>query len=318
MLAGCRTPQPSLETVQRSQPLLGTFVTITAHGLDRESLQASITAAFDEFHRVDRLLSIHRPDSEVSRVNSLSGTGPVTVSEEFREMLAGALAVSRATEGAFDVTIGPVTQLWGFIWKDHRLPTADELNRVLPLVGHEKAVLRPDGLVELARSGMMLDFGGIGKGMAVDRAIEVLRERGVQSAMVKAGGDLRVLGLPPGQRHWLVQLEDPAKERRRKMVKLFSGALSTSGNYENYFEVSGQRYSHIIDPRTGLPIQGIASCTVLAPTCAESDALATAFFVMGIGPALCRHGAAKAVRFVTEDLQTVESRRFVEMQGSSR
>lgn len=304
--------------MQRSQPLLGTFVTITAFGPDRETLQRAVSDAFEEFRRSDALLSVHRQDSELARLNAAAGRGPVAVSPELAEALKKAQEISLRTGGAFDVTIGPLAQLWGFIWKEHRLPTTEELARVLPLTGHTNLVLFADGRVELRKAGMMLDFGGIGKGMAVDRAIEVLERAGVSGAMVKAGGDLRVTGLPPGQESWEVQIEDPAKQGRRAAIELRTGALSTSGSYENFFEVEGQRYSHILDPKSGLPIQGIASCTVLARTCAESDALATAFFVIGTEETLARFGNENPVRFVLDSGQVVESKAFNEELKSSR
>lgn len=309
LAAACRTPQPRLETVQRSQPLLGTFVTITVHGADRAGLHRAVNEAFEEFRKVDALLSIHRNDSELALLNARAGQGPVAVSAELAETLRQALQMSELTGGAFDVTIGPIAQLWGFIWKEHRLPSSDELARVLPLAGHRKIRLTEDRRAELP-PGMQLDFGGMGKGLAVDRAIAALERHGVGSAMVKAGGDLRVLGLPPGKDGWEVQIEDPAKQGRRASFKIKHGALSTSGNYENFFEVEGRRYSHIIDPRNGMPVEGIASCTVLAPTCAESDVLGTAFFVMGPEQVSASFNHAYAVRFVLTDGKVVETSRF--------
>jgi thiamine biosynthesis lipoprotein len=145
--------------------------------------------------------------------------------------------------------------------------------------------------------GISLDLGGIAKGYAVDCAVEKLRSVGVTNAMVKAGGDLRVMGAPPGKTNWIVQLEDPRKEGRRTKIPLRDAALSTSGNYENYFEIDGVRYSHILNPRTGWPVQGIVACTVIAPTCMESDALATACFVYGVEKSLEKFGARFPMRF---------------------
>lgn len=301
LLAGCRHPAPALaEKVQRSQPLLGTFVTITAYGGDRAVLNEAISAAFDEFRRVDQLLSIHRQDTELARLNARAANAPVPVSPELYELLLRARKISERTDGALDLTIGPLAQLWGFISKEHRLPAAEELDRILPLVGYENLRLQ-DQTVQFLRPGMFLDPGGIGKGYAVDLAVGILAARGVKSAMVKAGGDLRVLGLPPGQESWPVQIEDPTKEGARHIIQLHSGALSTSGNYENYFEVDGVRYSHILNPKTGLPIQGIASCTATASTCLETDALATAFFVLGPEASLRRFGQQYGVRFIVNN-----------------
>ena len=302
-LGGCRASRAnaSLEPVRRSQPLLGTFVTITVYGPDRGRLNEAVSAAFETFHEADALMSVHRPDSQISRVNREGALHPVRVAPGLFSVLEHAGRIASESGGAFDVTIGPLTRLWGFIWKEYRLPTDSELARVKPLVDFN--LLRLDAAsatVELARPGMMVDLGGIGKGVAVDWAIARLRSFGVTNAMVRAGGDLRVMGTPPGREAWDVQIEDPGKEGRRVAIRLRDAALSTSGSYENYFMINGRRYSHILDPRSGLPVQGIASCTLIAPTCAESDAWATACFVYGVESSLQEFGDRFPMRFVLE------------------
>ncbi|MDG2215041.1 MAG: FAD:protein FMN transferase, partial [Verrucomicrobiota bacterium] len=146
--------------------------------------------------------------------------------------------------------------------------------------------------------GMSIDSGGFGKGYAVDRAIEALKKTGIKNAMVKAGGDLRVMGLPPGKTHWTVFIEDPQKKGKRVEVPLRGGALSTSGNYENFFIEKGKRYGHLLDPRTGHPVEGIGSCTVVASTCFESDAYATAACVVGVKRSRELLGKRYGLRFV--------------------
>jgi thiamine biosynthesis lipoprotein len=169
---------------------------------------------------------------------------------------------------------------------------------VLPRVNYRHVELNAaQRTIRFTHPGISIDLGGIGKGVAVDMAIARLRELGVTNAMVKAGGDLRVMGTPPGEEFWTVQLEDPRKRGQRVSIPLREAALSTSGNYENFFEVEGRRYSHILDPRTGMPVQGIAACTVIAPTCAESDAWATAGFVYGAERSVQRFSDRFAVRF---------------------
>ncbi|MEK7676925.1 MAG: FAD:protein FMN transferase [Verrucomicrobiota bacterium] len=300
LLAGCQIPpkQPNLERVRRSQPLLGTFVTITAYGPDRERAQQAVSAAFDEFHRIDALMSLHRPDSELSRLNRSAARGPVEISGDLFRVLAKAQEIASETDGAFDVTIRPLVDAWGFIWKEYRLLTEAELRAVLPRVDFRQVELSSGRrTVRFRKANVSLDLGGIAKGYAVDCAIERLRSLGVTNAMVKAGGDLRVIGAPPGKPAWEVQLEDPRKKGRRTRIPLRDAALSTSGNYENYFVAGGKRYSHILNPRTGLPVEGIAACTVIAPTCMESDAWATACFVQGAAPSLNQLGRRFAIRF---------------------
>ena len=288
-------------------------MTITAFGADEAQTQTAVSAAFDEIHRVDLLLSIHKTNSETAQLNAQAAGRAMEISPELRLVISTALEIARRTEGAFDPTIGPLAQVWGFIWKEYRLPSKAELERVLPLVDYRNVTIETNGTmaqVSFAKAGMFLDFGGIGKGYAVDRAIGILRERGVTNAMVKAGGDLRVIGTPPGKHGWEVQVEDPSKLGKRTTIVLREGALSTSGNYENFFEVGGRRYSHIIDPRNGMPVEGIVSCTVTANTCIESDAYATAFFVMGAEPALVQFGDEFGIRTVDTKLRVRESVKF--------
>jgi thiamine biosynthesis lipoprotein len=298
LLTSCRTSQPSHEPVRRSEPLLGTFVTISVYGANRERVNAAISDAFDEFRRVDALMSIHRADSELTRVNARASLCPVVVSPELFRVIAKALDIAEQTEGSFDITIRPLADLWGFTWKEYRLPTDAQLRAVLPRVNFRLVELNAEKrTVHFQAAGVSLDLGGIAKGHAVDSAIDKLRSIGFTNAMVKAGGDLRVIGLPPGKTNWIVQLEDPGKEGRRVKIPLRDAALSTSGNYENYFEIEGVRYSHILNPRTGRPVQGVAACTVIAPTCIESDALATACFVYGVERSLAKFGPRLPMRF---------------------
>jgi FAD:protein FMN transferase len=320
LLAGCRaTPRSrGIEPLRRSQPLLGTFVTVTIFTADREAGQHAINEAFAEFRQVDALMSIHRPESEISQVNAKAWHNPVVVSPQLFQVLAAGQEIARQTDGAFDMTVGPLVQLWGFLWKQYRLPTEAELKEVLPRVGYQQVELNPaTRTVRFLREGISLDLGGIAKGYAVDRAIERLQQLGIDAAMVKAGGDLRVIGLPPEQSGWEVQLEDPRKQGKRTMLQLKPGALSTSGNYENYFVVNGHRYSHILDPRTGLPIQNIAACTLLASTCMASDAWATACVVLGAERSISQFGSRFPMQFtmVAEDGVTLTSQKTPDFPG---
>jgi thiamine biosynthesis lipoprotein len=295
--------------VRRSQPLLGTFVVITVYAPDRAVANAAVSAAFEEFRRVDALMSLHRPDSELSRLNERASLEPVVVSPELFQVIAKAQEIAERTEGSFDITIRPLAELWGFIWKEYRLPTERELRSTLPQVNYRFVQMDPERrAVYFLAPGVSLDLGGIAKGYAVDCAIQKLRNLGITTAMVKAGGDLRVIGAPPGKSAWLVQLEDPRKKRRRPTILLRDAALSTSGNYENGFEINGQRYAHILNPRTGLPVQGMAACSVIAPTCLESDALATGCFVYGVKKSFNQFGHCYPIRFTLTPLAANEAR----------
>jgi len=277
-LCGCQAKQ-----VRRSQPLLGSFATISvAQVNDRQRAHQAIDSAFAEIRRIDSLMSVHRPESELSRINRVPKNQWAKVSDDLFLVLTKAMEISKATEGAFDVTIGPLTQLWGFIWKEYRLPSEVELRETLPRVGFQHLELDPaTKSIRFKRPGMSIDLGGIAKGYAVDCAMNALTSRGMTNAMVKCGGDLRVSGeARPGQA-WEIQIQDSIHSGRRSKLRLMNGALSTAGNYENYFIIDGKRYAHIVDPRHGLPVEGMASCSVIAPTCLESDGWSTALFVYG-------------------------------------
>ena len=283
LAAGCASPR---DFVRRAQPLLGTYVVITAYG---DNASGAISAGFEEIRRIDRVMSLHRADSELSKVNAREMK---ILSEDLFRAIAKAEDVSALTEGSFDVTIRPVAEAWGFIRKEYRVPSQAELSVARSKVGYRSVQLnRMDRSIRFLRDGVTIDLGGIAKGYAVDCAIEKLRSLGITNAMVRAGGDLRVMG------EWPVQIEDPEKRGRRTTIQLKDMAISTSGNYENYFVVDGKRYGHILDPRTGLPVERTGSCSVIAQTCMESDALATALFVYGPQRTAKRFGNSINVRF---------------------
>ena len=240
---------------------------------------------------MDSVFSIHRADSELSRVNANAHREAVSVSDELAKLVRYALEVAQHSEGAFDPTVGPLIRLWGFLWKEHRFPTTNELAATLPRVNHRLVdVNSRERTIRFLTNGVALDLNAIAKGYAVDCAIEKLRAVGVTNAMVRAGGDLRVIGAPPGGTAWIVQLEDPGKKGKRRSIKLRDRALSTSGSYENFFIHEGKRYSHLVDPGTGLPVKGVASCAVIGSTCTESDAWSTALFVLGPEQARVKFG----------------------------
>jgi thiamine biosynthesis lipoprotein len=275
---------------------MGTTATVRACGPDRPQLQAAVAAALDEIDRLDALLSHYKPDSPVSRLNRTASAGPVVVDPELFALLDRCLAFSRESEGAFDVTVGPLMRAWGFFRDEGRVPSATELERARAAVGFEHVRLDPkERAVGFARPGMEIDLGGIGKGYAVDRTVAVLRARGVGSALVNLGGSsVYGLGTPPGQDAWPFSVEDPLRAGRISLrVRLRDRALSVSGARGRFFEENGVLYGHVLDPRNGRPVQGIAGTAVLSADATTGDALDNALFVLGpvAGRALAaRHG----------------------------
>ena len=229
-------------------------------------------------------MSDYKETSELMQLCRQAGGPPVRVSEDLFAVLARAQELAERTDGAFDVTCGPVVRLWRRARRQGELPDAKRLAAARELVGYRKLRLDPQArTVQLTRPGMLLDLGGIAKGYAADEAQVVLKRHGITSALVAAGGDLVVSAPPPGRRDWTIgiaPLDAPDKPPTRFLL-LRDAAVSTSGDAEQYVEIGGKRYSHILDPRTGWPVTGRSSVTVVAPKGITTDSLATAVSVLG-------------------------------------
>jgi thiamine biosynthesis lipoprotein len=229
---------------------------------------------------VEELMSSYRPDSDVGRLNARGADGPVAVSAETMAVLRRAVEISELTEGAFDVTYAPLRALWRRAEKADTPPEEEELQRTLALVGHRGLSLG-EGTASLAARGIEVDLGGIAKGYGIDRAAEAMMEAGAESGIVDVGADLRLFGRPPERKRWRVEVRRPPGFAERMVLKVGPCAVTTSGDYARFFSVGEQRVSHIIDPRTGLPVRNVPSVTVVAEDATTADALATAFTVMG-------------------------------------
>ena len=266
---------------RREAAVMGTAVRVELWHADATAAEAAIEAVLAEMRRVDALMSSFRPGSELSRVNREAGARPVPVSPELFALIRRAQAISRLSGGAFDITYASVGHLYNF--RQGIAPDDRALKQALPAVDYRSLVLDPETRsVRFARPGMRINLGGIAKGHAVDRAIALLRARGVREALVSAGGDTRILGDHHG-RPWLTGIRDPRRPPGTSAVvlPLADTAISTSGDYERYFERDGVRYHHIISPRTGRPARTVRSVTILGPDATTTDALSTTVFVLG-------------------------------------
>ncbi len=275
----------SLERLESSAAVMGSEFRIACYAPTKKLAAGAVTAAFDEVRRVDRLLSHYKPESELSRVNREAGRGPVRVSREMADLLASCLRYSTASEGAFDITVGALVKAWGFYTGDGAMPNAWTLWWAKRNSGYRHLEVDPaESTVRFLRSGMVLDPGGIGKGYAVDRAVKILREYGIDSALVSSGSSsIYALGEPPeGNGGWSLDLRGPeAVGEAAATVTLADEALSTSGSYERFFEDGGTRYGHILDPRTGRPAMELTAVSVIAPRTIDTEAWSTALFVNG-------------------------------------
>ncbi len=262
--------------------LMGTSMTIEVSGIDPAARADAIEEAFAAMAEVDRLMSHYRSDSDITRVNREAATHPVPVSPAVFSVLAAAEDVSRASRGAFDVTVGPVMKLWGFFQKQPHVPSDAEIAAVRPLVNHAQVLLdRSAQTVRFTRPGMELDLGGIAKGFAVELAGGVLKRRGL-SGFIDAGGNQYFVGTPVGKPRWQVGIEDPDhRGALLGVLKVDGGAVSTSGGYHNFFEANGVRYGHLLDPRTLRPSDRSLSVTIVSRDATLADALTKPVFLLG-------------------------------------
>jgi thiamine biosynthesis lipoprotein len=267
---------------------MGTMVRITAIGSDKGSVATAIEAAFDEIRQVDKLMSVHDEKSRLSAVNRTSAPQMLPVDARVFEVIEASLKYGSLTGGALDVTVLPLMRLWGFHDQSKTLPKEHNLRKALSLVDYGS--IRVDSKnqrVGFQKMGVQIDFGGIAKGYAVDRAAQRLREHEIGSAIINGGGDIYAMGSPPDGDSWVVGITDPLQPNElMATTTLKDAAIATSGNYEQYRVIDGERFGHIIDPKTGLPISDMLSATVVAPTTLEADSLSTASFVLGSKPGM--------------------------------
>ncbi len=257
---------------------------IDAYGPDANALPHIVDEAFDEVDRIDRLMSHYKHDSPLSRVNREAAQHPVAVDSELFDFIVEAMRYHLDSDGAFDITVGPLMKAWGFFGGDGRMPTEPERAAARRLVGGDHVILDPvSRTIAFDEPGVELDLGGIAKGYAVDRVVELFKRRPIGSALISAGGStIYALGAPPGRDGWTVTIQDPIDSRKVALtLQLKDRAVSVAGSSEKSFEAGGVRYSHIMDPHTGAPVQGVLSVVVLAATGTDGDALDDAFFVLG-------------------------------------
>lgn len=263
---------------------MGSELRLTAWTADEPLAVSAFDEAFFEFDRLDDLLTVWHDDSDVQRLNAAAGERPVKVGPEVREILSLAREASELTGGRFDVTFGALADVWRFDHdQSHRVPGRDEIDQRLPLVDYRKVhVDDRAGTAYIARKGMRVHLGGIGKGYAVDRAAAVLRRRGLSDFLIQAGGDLYASGRH-GDRPWRLGIRDPRgpADKSFAAIDLSNGTFSTSGDYERFFIAGGRRYHHILDPATGEPATGCRSVTLVTDRAVFADALAKGAFILG-------------------------------------
>ncbi len=270
--------------------VMGTFARVVVVAKDSGTARKCIEAAFTEIDRVDELMSDYKSDSEIGMVNQNAAEKAVQVSESTFDVLQRSVEFSKLTDGAFDITVGPLVDLFRAAKENQAAPDREQIEKAKSKVGYEKLILDPNNrTVRFAVEGMRLDLGGIAKGYGIDKAIEAMKTAGALGAMVDIGGDVRCFGVPAkGKDHWHIGLQDPNLLKDTTgldlvlSLKIAEGAIATSGDYQQFVMIDGKQYSHIIDRRTGTSAEGLSSATIIADNATDADALATAVSVMGV------------------------------------
>jgi thiamine biosynthesis lipoprotein len=264
--------------------IMGTFARIVAVAKNEKIARRSIEAGFDEMKRIDSVMSDYKPDSQLSRVNREAFQHAVKVTPELFAIFQKSVQYSRLSNGAFDITVGPLVDLWHKAGETNSMPDENTLAAAKASVGYEKLILDANAMtVRFAVDGMRLDLGGIGKGYSVDRAVEVMRRKGATAGMVDSGGNIRCFGKPIDNDVWLVGIQDPNLENNGPLMvlKLNDMSVATSGDYRRFMTVGGKKVSHIIDTNTGKGSGKLASDTIIAKTAVDADALSTTVNVLG-------------------------------------
>lgn len=253
--------------------MMGTFIEVTSPD------KGAANIVFTEIRRVEGLLSKYKEDAEVAKLNKL---GNLQVSPDTFYILRKSEEFWRLSDGAFDITVAPLSDIWGFTDKKYRIPGKDEIEKALALVGSDKIIFNlSDNVVKFKLSGMKIDLGAVAKGYAVDCAVKKLKERRINSCLINAGGQIYCLGDKFGK-PWRIAIRNPRKEKLRDYLELKNKSVSTSGDYEQYFIKKEKRYSHILNPKSGYPADsGIISATVISDNGLIADALSTSIFVLG-------------------------------------
>ena len=312
---------PAADTRSRfeeSQPHMGTVARIVIYAPSAEAAAAATRSGFERIRELDNVLSDYKAESELTRLSHQSGGPPVEIGSDLFRVLAAAQNLAIRSDGAFDVTVGPVIRLWRRARRQRALPEADRFAAAVELTGFRWLTLdSKHQTAQLAKSGMLLDVGGIAKGYAADEALQTLKRAGIERALVALGGDIAVSNPPPAKKGWTVEIASlnlPGAPKPRPLL-LRNAAVSTSGDAEQFVEIGRIRYSHIIDPRTGRALTGRRSVTVVAPHGIDSDALATAVSVMDPVEGLKLIDATQAafaliVVQTTSGIQTWKSKRW--------
>lgn len=298
-----------LQKTEQTKEMMGTFVTITVYNEDKKAAEQAVSEAFREMERIENLLSIYKNTSEVYQLNK---NGKIEkASDDLVYVMEKSLTYGNLSEGAFDITVQPILDLYTHTFTDlKRPPTDDEIKETKKLIGYENIYINKRD-IEFTKPNMKITFGGIAKGYAVDRAVELLQEKGIKHALVNAGGNMRAIGAKPDG-NWQIALQNPRKkEDYITIIPLKDNSVSTSGDYERYFN-ENKTFHHIINPTTGYSATDLISVTIITDKAIDADALSTSVFVLGKEKGLELIESLNNVEglIITKDKEIIKSKGF--------
>lgn len=296
---------------KKSLKLMGNHFEISAVSNEEKVAGEWIDAGIHEIQRIEKLLTTFNEESETSLINRYAGLSPVTVSRETFDIIERSIRISRVTQGSFDISYGSIDKrLWNFDTSMKALPDKETAKKMIRLINYRNIILDNENCtVFLKEKGMRIGFGGIGKGYAAERARYIMKSLGAQSGIVNASGDLTTWGLQPDGNPWTIGIANPnASNELFSYLNITDMAIATSGNYEKFVMINGKKYSHTIDPRTGLPVSGIKSVTIITLNAEIADAMATPVMIMGIKAGMHLINQMKDIEaIVIDDNDTVYS-----------
>lgn len=299
---------------KRTATLMGSRFDISIVATDSSTAENYIDKAIAEIDRIEQLISDWIPGSQVSAINRMAGIQPVKVDREVLQLTERALRISELTEGAFDISFAAMDRIWKFDGSMEQLPDSATIQRAIANIGYQFIQLDTlNSTIYLTRKGMKIGFGATGKGYAADKCREYMKALGVQAGIINASGDLTTWGSQPDGTAWRIGVTNPFRRSRpAAILEMYTGAVTTSGDYEKYVEINGKRYSHIINPKTGMPSYGLTSVTVIGPDAETCNGFSTAIMVIGKkkGLQLLRQHPAYACLILTAKGRKIKSRNF--------
>lgn len=298
----------------RDTVLMGSRFKITLVDIDSISVEKNINKAIDEMVRIENLISDWKPTSQVSQINQNAGIQPVKVDQEVIDLTKRALYFSKLTEGAFDISFAAMDRIWKFDGSMEEIPTSSAIQKAIEKIGYQHIIINEEAsTIFLEKPGMKIGFGSTGKGYAADKARELMLQLGIDAGIIDASGDMTTWGTQPDGKPWRIGINNPFdRHQMADILSLKNAAVTTSGDYEKFVVIDGKRYSHIINPKTGMPSTGLTGVTVIGPNAEMCNGFSTSMMVLGKekGLAFINQQKEYAALLITDNGKIIRSKNY--------